>query len=74
MAKRPRRAPAPADPSAKIIDAALERVPIDGWTKLTMRQIAQAAGLSLADVGRIFPSKTAILAGFLRRIDGAVAA
>jgi AcrR family transcriptional regulator len=58
----------------RIIDAALARVPSDGWAPLPLAAIADAAGLTILQVYRTFGSKQAILNGFYRRIDEAVLA
>jgi AcrR family transcriptional regulator len=58
----------------RIIDAALARIPIEGWRRLSLASIAAAAGLPILRVYRNFHSKQAILCAFLRRIDEAVLA
>ena len=58
----------------RIIDAALARIPIEGWRQLSLAAIAAAAGLPILRVYRNFHSKQAILCAFLRRIDEAVLA
>ena len=58
----------------RIIDAALARIPIEGWRQLSLASIAVAAGLPILRVYRNFHSKQAILCAFLRRIDEAVLA
>ena len=55
----------------RIIDAALARIPIEGWRQLSLASIAVAAGLPILRVYRNFHSKQAILCAFLRRIDEA---
>ena len=74
MAKRPRRPQSGKERGDQIIDAALELVLVEGWTRLKMSRIAVAAGLSLDELYRTFPSKIAILMAFLARIDTATAA
>jgi len=63
--------PPPSDRDL-IIDAALGRIPRDGWRRLSMGGIAAEAGLPFLRIYRAFPSKPAILRGFFRRIDEAV--
>jgi AcrR family transcriptional regulator len=58
----------------RVIDAALARIPIEGWRRLSLASIAAAAGLPILRVYRNFHSKQAILCAFLRRIDEAVLA
>ena len=61
-----------ADPRQKIIDASLTLAAERGWRSLSLPEIAEAAGLSLADVYRKFSSKQAILEGFSQKIDAAL--
>jgi AcrR family transcriptional regulator len=58
----------------RIIDAALARIPTDGWRRLSLAAIADEAGLPILRVYRVFGSKAAILAGLYRRIDEAALA
>ena len=58
-----------ADPGQKIIDASLELAEQRGWRRLTLPEIAEAAGVSLAVLYRQFRSKQAILVAFSRKID-----
>ena len=57
-----------------MIDASLDLAAEQGWQRLRLAGIAAAAGVSLADLHAIFPSKPAILAGFVRRIEAHVLA
>ena len=59
------------DPEAAV-RAAFELAARLGWRHVTLAEIAQEAGMSLADLHASFPSKEAILAGFARMIDDAV--
>ena len=74
MGRRPRTARRPRDDADRILDAALELAASDGWTRLTLGRIAAAAGVSLAELYRHYPSKPAVLAAFVARIDEAMAA
>jgi AcrR family transcriptional regulator len=65
-------AAASANDSDRIIDATLAEIPTAGWGRLPLAAIAAASGLPILRVYRNFPSKQAILCGFLRRIDEAV--
>jgi AcrR family transcriptional regulator len=58
----------------RIIDAALARVASEGWRRLSLAAIADAAGLPMLRVYRTFGSKQAILRGLYRRIDEAALA
>jgi AcrR family transcriptional regulator len=80
MAKgRGRRANSQATPDGvadtdRIIDAALALIAAEGWRRVSLAAVANQAGLPILQVYRLFPSKTAILCGFLRRIDEAALA
>jgi AcrR family transcriptional regulator len=56
----------------RIIDAALTLAAERGWRGLSLAAIAKAAELPLAEVYAIFPSKQAVLQGFLTDVDEAV--
>lgn len=53
----------------RIIDAMLALVASGGWRSVSLAAVAEEAGMSVLQVHRLFPSRTAILCGFLRRID-----
>ncbi len=63
----------PAD-SDRIVDAALTLIAEQGWRNLSLAAVADRTGASVLQVYRLFPSKTAILCGFFRRIDETVLA
>jgi AcrR family transcriptional regulator len=62
------------DPRTRIIDAALTLAATRGWRRLSLAEIAGAAGVGVVDVYRLFRSKTAILQAFHRRVDETVLA
>lgn len=62
------------DPGGRIIDAALELAAVEGWSGLSLARIAEAAGLTLAELHATFPSKGCLLDAFIRRIDRQVLA
>jgi AcrR family transcriptional regulator len=72
-AGRGRRGEATADPD-RIIDAALALIAERGWRHVSLAAMADAAGLPILQVYRLFPSRTAVLCGLLRRVDAAVLA
>jgi AcrR family transcriptional regulator len=76
MATRPKSEgkPAPTDVRGKIVDALMELAAHTRFEDISIRDICNAAGVSLADFRDAFPSKAAVLAGFSRRIDRAVLA
>jgi AcrR family transcriptional regulator len=61
--------PRSGDPKTRIVDALMELAAERRWEDITLSEIALRAGLSLADFRDHFPSKGAVLAGFVRRID-----
>ena len=67
-------AAAAASEADRIIDAAFAKISSDGWRRLSLAAVADAAELPILRVYRNFPSKQAILCGFFRRIDEAVLA
>ena len=75
-ARRARNAAArEADDGAdRIIDAALRLIAEQGWRNVSLGAVAREARLPILRVYRLFPSKSAILCGFFRRIDEAVLA
>jgi AcrR family transcriptional regulator len=62
-----------ADPD-RIIDAALVLIATQGWRQVSLAAVANEAGVPVLQVYRLFPSRTAILCGFMRRIDEVVLA
>ncbi len=72
MAQGRRRAET-ADPD-RIIDAMLALVVAGGWRSVSLAAVAEEAGMSVLQVHRLFPSRTAILCGFFRRVDEAALA
>lgn len=75
MARRTKTgAKSAAAPADRMIDAALALAAERGWRDLALADIADAAGLSLAEAYGAFRSKQAVLDGFARRIDATVLA
>ncbi len=60
------------DPRQKIIDASFELAEVKGWRQLALPEIAEAAGVSLAELYRHFAGKQAILDAFSQSIDSAL--
>ena len=60
------------EPRAKLIEAALKLAESEDWRFLGMPDIAEAAGLGLAEALRIFPNKSSIVCGLMRDVDDAV--
>lgn len=68
-----RRVEVAGDPD-RIIVAALALIVDRGWRNVSLAAVASETGLSVLQVYRLFPSRTAILCGLLRRVDEAVLA
>lgn len=58
----------------KALDAFLGLIAEKGYADVALRDVAQAAGLSFADLYRLYPDKTALAAAFMARIDAEVMA
>ena len=52
-----------------VVDALMRLAESRPWSDIELQDIAQEAGISLADLRDMFPSKGAILGGLSRRID-----
>jgi len=61
-----------SDTRDRIIDAALALIAVRGWHRTGLGDIAKAAGLTLAQLHRHFPDRSAILLAHLARIDEAM--
>jgi AcrR family transcriptional regulator len=72
MATKTKSEAKPADPRAKIIDALMKLAGERRFEDITIRDVCNEAGVTLADFRDSFASKGAVLAGFSRRIDRAV--
>jgi len=57
-----------------VLDAFLGMVAEKGFAAVTLRDVAGAAGLGLADLYRLYPDKTALVAAFVARVDTEVLA
>lgn len=56
-------------PRDRVVDALMTLAAEREWADIPLEEIARTAGLSLADLRDLFPSKGAMLGGFIRRID-----
>lgn len=65
---------APGERRQRIVDAALGLAATEGWRNLGLARIAEAAGVSLAELNAEFPLRGCILDAFARRIDAAMLA
>src|SRR5919107_4155549 len=66
MARKAEAAPAGRD---AVIEATMRLAADRPWNDIELPDIAREAGISLADLRDLFPSKGAILGGFSRMID-----
>jgi AcrR family transcriptional regulator len=73
---KPRRSAGdgPDDQRRRIVDAALALAATEGWRDLGLARVAEAAGVSLAQLHAAFPCRGCILEAFIRRIDEQVLA
>ena len=62
----------PGEAREKIVDALMALAATKPWDEISLSDVAERAGVSLARFRDAFPSKGAILGGFSRRIDGQV--
>jgi ubiquinone biosynthesis protein COQ9 len=62
----------PASPKGRVIAAALRLAEAKPWSSITLLDIAESAGVSLAELRELFASKSAILVAFMRTIDDEV--
>ncbi|HRE20660.1 MAG TPA: TetR/AcrR family transcriptional regulator [Rhabdaerophilum sp.] len=70
MARKAENAPKPVtDPRTRVVDALMALAAEMHWGDITLNDIAAKADVPLADLRDLFPSKGAMLGGFIRRID-----
>ena len=63
-----------ADVPGVALDAALTLAATTGWRDMTLRDVAQASGVTMVQLHAVYRSKDAILDAFVRRIDETVLA
>ena len=59
-------------PTDRLIETAMSLAAERSWRDLSLAEIAEGAGLSLGEAYAVFPSKSAILRAFSRKIDAEV--
>lgn len=59
-------------PHADPVDIFLDLIAEKGWFGTSLGQVAQATGMSLAELYRLHPSKLALLNAFAARVDAAM--
>ncbi len=57
-----------------VLDAFIRLISEKGYVEVSLRDVASAADLGLADLYRLYPDKVALAAAFMARIDAAVLA
>jgi AcrR family transcriptional regulator len=57
-----------------VLDAFLRLVAEKGYGEVTLRDVAAAADMTLAELYRLYPDKTALVGGVMARVDAAVLA
>jgi AcrR family transcriptional regulator len=62
----------PANEAA--LDAFIKLIAEKGFADVALRDVAEAAGLSLAELYRVYPNKVALVAAFMAKIDAEVLA
>lgn len=72
MAKSKQAKGKPTDPVERIFAAAMETAIRLGWRRAALADVADAAGMSLAELHAHFADKPAILRGLVDRVDGKV--
>lgn len=70
----PLKPPSAASPRDRVIDGLMRLAADRPWSDIEVTDLAEEAGLSLADLRDLFPSKGAVLGAFSRRIDRQVLA
>lgn len=74
QASEPSVSAAPADPRRLVVAALFKLAAERSWDEIELGDIATEAGVSLAALRNLFPSKLAILGGLTRIVDEAVLA
>lgn len=72
--KEGQRSARPEDIETRLVDAMLDLAASRGWRDTKLADIAAAAGATAAELYPAYPSRMAVLAAFLRRIDREVLA
>jgi AcrR family transcriptional regulator len=60
------------DLGRRAIEATMRLAAEEGWRKVSLTSVAEACGVSLAELYRRYPSRTAILASLARQVDAEV--
>ena len=63
-----------SEASDRALDAFLRLIAEKGFANVALREVAEAAGLGVAELYRLYPDKVALAAAFMARIDAEVLA
>jgi AcrR family transcriptional regulator len=63
-----------SEASDRALDAFLRLIAEKGFANVALREVAEAAGLGVAELYRLYPDKVALTAAFIARIDAEVLA
>ena len=63
-----------SEASDKAIDAFLRLIAEKGYANVSLREVAEAAGLGVAELYRLHPDKAALIAAYMAKIDAEVLA
>jgi AcrR family transcriptional regulator len=63
-----------SEASDRALDAFLRLIAEKGFANVALREVAEAAGLGVAELYRLYPDKVALTAAFMARIDAEVLA
>jgi AcrR family transcriptional regulator len=63
-----------SEASDRALDAFLRLITEKGFANVALREVAEAAGLGVAELYRLYPDKVALTAAFMARIDAEVLA
>lgn len=59
----------PTDTSSQIVTAALDLIPVQGWSDLSLRDVAEKAGIPQDEMRRLYPCKASLLAGMAAWVE-----
>ena len=63
-----------SEESDRALDAFLRLIADKGFAQVSLREVAEAAGLGVAELYRLYPDKVALASAFMARIDAEVLA
>jgi AcrR family transcriptional regulator len=63
-----------SEESSRALDAFLRLIADKGFAQVSLREVAEAAGLGVAELYRLYPDKVALASAFMARVDAEVLA